>query len=53
MDNLQEEAARLIEEVKIEMCDNYCRYPREWDEEKEGMELVESEHCNTCPLNRL
>lgn len=42
-----------IEEVKTEMCNDFCRYPREWDEEKEGMELVESTHCQNCPLNRL
>lgn len=53
MDNLQIEAARLIEEVKTAMCDDYCRYSKEWDKEKEGMELYESEHCNSCPLNRL
>lgn len=42
-----------IEEVWKEMCDDYCRYPREWDEEKEGKELYTSEICEKCPLNRL
>ena len=42
-----------IEEVWKEMCDDYCRYPREWDEEKEGQELYTSEICEKCPLNRL
>ena len=43
----------IIEEVKEQMCNDFCRYPREWDEEKEGCELCESEVCTTCPLNRL
>ena len=52
-ENLQEEAARIIEEVKVEMCDKYCKYPNLWDAEKEGKELYESEFCEKCPLNRL
>ena len=43
----------IIEEVKLRMCDDYCRYPREWDDEEQGMELCESEICENCPLNKL
>lgn len=43
----------IIEEVKLRMCDDYCRYPREWDDEEQGMELCESEICENCPLMRL
>lgn len=41
----------IIEEVKEQICDDYCRYPREreWDEE----DLCENEVCAACPLNRL
>lgn len=35
------------------MCDDYCRYPREWDEEAEGRELIDSGLCDKCPLNGL
>ena len=42
-----------FEEVKVSMCEDYCRYPREWNEEEEGAELIDSEICRTCPLNRL
>ena len=42
-----------FEEVKVAMCEDYCRYPREWNEEEEGAELIDSEICRTCPLNRL
>lgn len=45
--------AEILEEVKTDMCNDYCRYPKEFDEEKEGCELCESEHCQSCPLNRL
>lgn len=42
-----------IEEIKNDMCRNYCKYPDIWDEETEGIELADSEHCQNCPLNRL
>ena len=45
--------SETLEEVKVAICEDYCRYPREWDEEAEGMELYESEICEKCPLNRL
>lgn len=43
----------LIEHVVEEMCDKYCKYPEQWDEEAEGVELSESDICKNCPLNRL
>ena len=42
-----------IQDVADEFCTNYCKYPDIWDEEKEGYELSESDHCQNCPLNRL
>ena len=42
-----------IQEVADDFCDNYCKYPDIWDEEAEGCELSESDHCRNCPLNRL
>ena len=44
---------QILEEVTEEMCNKYCKYPNEWDEEAEGCELAESEICENCPLNRL
>ena len=52
-ENLTLTIERIIEEVKIDMCDKYCKYPDVWDEVKEGCELYESEICKHCPLNRL
>ena len=45
--------AEKIEEIKEEMCDQYCKYPDIWDSEKEGCELYESDTCRDCPLQRL
>ena len=45
--------AEVIEEVKESICNDYCRYPHEWNEEERGIELCESEICQNCPLNRL
>ena len=42
-----------IEEIKDDICNDYCKYPDIWDEDKEGCELAESDHCRNCPLNRL
>jgi len=42
-----------IQEIAEDICNNYCKWPDLWDEEKEGMELMDSEHCQNCPLNRL
>lgn len=44
---------QIMEEVVEKMCSEYCKWPDLWDEEAEGMELVESGICNNCPLNRL
>ncbi|MBR4406039.1 MAG: hypothetical protein IKT30_06665 [Bacteroidaceae bacterium] len=44
---------QILEEVVEEMCSKYCKWPSEWDEEVEGIELCESEICANCPLNRI
>lgn len=43
----------LLQEVVDDMCEHYCRYPKEWDAEAEGYELEDSDICLNCPLNRL
>ena len=48
-----ETVTQIFEEIKDAMCNDFCRYPREWNEEKEGCELCESSVCSACPLNRL
>ena len=45
--------AEKIEEIKEEMCDQYCKWPDKWDAEEEGCELYESDVCRDCPLMRL
>ena len=44
---------KMLEEVSNDICNNYCKWPEQWDAEKEGQELCESEICASCPLNRL
>ena len=41
--------AEIIEEVKEQMCDDYCRYPREQSE----AEMAINDICENCPMNRL
>lgn len=50
--NVQE----IIEEVKTEICDNYCKYPAIYDTRKDSGEDYDrmlGEKCDRCPLNRL
>lgn len=44
----------ILEEVKTEVCDKYCRFPREYDpEEHDDVDLFDSDICKNCPLTRL
>lgn len=45
--------SQQFEDITREMCEKYCKWPDLWDEEKEGVELCDSEHCKNCPLNKL
>lgn len=45
-------SSRVIEKLAGEMCDNYCRFPYEYDEENEGMTLQDA-ICSHCPMNKL
>lgn len=51
--NEQQTIPQIIEEVKCAICNDYCKYPHIWDEEKEGCELIDSDICTNCPLGRL
>lgn len=43
----------IFEDIKVQMCNEYCKYPTQWDEKVMGYELCESEVCANCPLSRL
>lgn len=45
----------LIEEVKAQICDHYCRYPDEYKthENDANWEQMIIEKCNDCPLTAL
>lgn len=42
-----------LEQIAEDFCNNYCKYPDIWDEEKEGYELCESDICANCPISKL
>ena len=44
---------KILSDVAGEFCNHYCKWPDLWDEEAEGKELCESEHCEKCPCNLL
>lgn len=41
----------IIEEVKGQICDRYCKYPSQYTSEE--WEEVFEEICSDCPLDRL
>lgn len=44
----------ILSDMADDICNNYCKYPNEWDEEEhDGLELFDSEICQNCPLTRL
>lgn len=49
---MNERITEQLEEIAGEICNNYCKYPDQWDEEKDG-DLSESDICRDCPLSRL
>ena len=49
----QKSVPQILGDIADRFCDNYCKYPEIWDEEKEGCELCESDICVKCPINRL
>ena len=47
-ENEPETVSNIIESVKVEICDKYCKKP---DEIKDEADLIE--FCEGCPLGRL
>jgi len=41
-----------MNEILEEICDHYCRFPYEWDEDEKGETLIDA-ICVHCPLNKL
>ena len=45
---------QILEDVFEDMCNNYCKYPYEYNpEDHDGVELWDSEICDNCPLSKL
>ena len=42
-----------LEQIADDFRNHYCKWPDQWDEEKEGMELSESDICDKCPMSRI
>ena len=45
---LSQTIPEIVEEVKIAMCDQYCKYPNEIKDDEELYEI-----CIGCPLCKL
>ena len=45
--------SETLNEVVEEMRNKYCKFPETWDEDKEGVDLSDSDIFKNCPLNKL
>lgn len=45
--------SEIIEEVKTEICDNYCRYTTIYNINDGEYDATMEEICVNCPLSRL
>ena len=55
--SLTEQATWDINEIKEDICDNYCKWPEivysMYKDVDEAQKCLEETKCETCPLNRL
>lgn len=49
---MNEEKIILTPDQVAAVCDHYCRFPHEYDEDLHGVPLAESEICKNCPLTK-
>lgn len=54
---MEKSIAEIIEDVKTEICDNYCKFPEMVMSMVKDIDAAEDElyrkHCDSCPLSRL
>lgn len=39
---------QLLEDIASEICDHYCKYPEQYQGDKQ--DDLFNEHCDNCPL---
>jgi len=52
-----ERITKQLEKIAEEICDNYCKFPQEYnsrtDDPDKNWELLSKEKCENCPLNKM
>jgi hypothetical protein len=43
----------IVEQVKAEMCDRFCKWPDQYKCDESAYDRMIDEKCEHCPLNRL
>lgn len=43
----------IVEQIKADMCDNYCKWPSLYKGDENAFDRLLDERCAHCPLNRL
>ena len=52
MEDKQKPVTKIIDDVRTEICDHYCKYPAQYPTQDRYDKILD-EQCETCPLNRL
>lgn len=54
-DTLQDLNENIIEEIKEQICDHFCKYPGEYNAKDSVLDMQDmiNEVCDSCPLNAL
>lgn len=52
MEDRQEPITKIIDDVKAEICDHYCKYPAQYQTQDRYNKMLD-EQRETCSLNRL
>ena len=49
------DVSKIIEAVKFEMCDHYCKYPNQYQADIDDVNFARmiTEKCDECPLDYL
>ena len=50
--NTDKTISEQFEEIKVEMCNNYCKYHENMGKEEDA-EVKNGDICDNCPLSRL
>ena len=49
----EETLVQMLEECLANMCDNYCKFQAQYQDNGEDFLIDDESPCNECPLNKI